>query len=37
VYVSQMLGTPLRPGTLRALYDDEAPGGEALDDEGGGA
>jgi hypothetical protein len=22
VYVSQMLGTPLRPGTLRALYDD---------------
>jgi len=24
VYVSQMLGTPLRPGTLRALYD-EAP------------
>jgi hypothetical protein len=25
VYVSQMLGTPLRPGTLRALYDDDAP------------
>lgn len=22
VYVSQMLGTPLRPGTLRALHDD---------------
>jgi hypothetical protein len=25
VYVSQMLGTPLRPGTLRALHDDAQP------------
>ena len=25
VYVSQMLGTPLRPGTLRALHDDALP------------
>jgi hypothetical protein len=25
VYVSQMLGTPLRPGTLRALHDDAEP------------
>jgi hypothetical protein len=25
VYVSQMLGTPLRPGTLRALRDDPGP------------
>jgi hypothetical protein len=26
VYVSQMLGTPLRPGTLRALHDDQPAG-----------
>jgi hypothetical protein len=25
LYVSQMLGTPLRPGTLRALHDEAAP------------
>jgi integrase len=25
LYVSQMLGTPLRPGTLRALHDDAEP------------
>jgi hypothetical protein len=25
VYVSHMLGTPLRPGTLRALHDDSQP------------
>jgi len=30
VYVSQMLGTPLRPGTLRALHDDQ-PGHDQLD------
>jgi len=28
VYVSQMLGTPLRPGTLRALHDDAEPAGQ---------
>jgi hypothetical protein len=28
VYVSQMLGTPLRPGTLRALHDDAQPAPE---------
>ena len=32
VYVSQMLGTPLRPGTLRALHDD----GQAAQDTGSG-
>ena len=32
VYVSQMLGTPLRPGTLRALHDD----GQAAQDAGSG-
>jgi len=26
VYVSQMLGTPVRPGTLRALHEDAQPG-----------
>jgi hypothetical protein len=34
VYVSQMLGTPLRPGTLRALHDDGAAGGTAASPEG---
>ena len=29
VYVSQMLGTPLRPGTLRALHDDAETAPEA--------
>jgi len=29
LYVSQMLGAPLRPGTLRALHDDAEPAAEA--------
>ena len=29
VYVSQMLGTPLRPGTLRALHDEAEPDPQA--------